>query len=136
MKHVGHRIVRLALALGAIASIWACNAPSFPVPPPGQTTSFTSEVVTDGAGAQKTVWIAHGTPGSVTAFARVLVFDEATAAGVIAQAASDGGYTSPPMDGTRGDRIDISFETVQGELSGSTCFQLVEGASAPTCQPP
>ncbi len=60
----------------------------------------------------------------MSAFARVFVFDASAGAGVIGLAASDGSYTSPPMDGTRGDRVDISFETVQGVLSASTCFQL------------
>ncbi len=136
MNRLRLRIGRLAVALGAVALVWACNAPFIPVPPPGQSASFTTELVSDGAAGQKTVWIAHGLPGSVTAFARVFVFDATNEAGVIALAASDGSYQSPPMDGTRGDRVEISFETVQGDLSQSTCFQLVEGPSAPGCQPP
>lgn len=137
MTKLRFRIVRLLLALGGTAALcWACNAPFIPLPPPAQTAAFSSDLVADGDGGTKTVWIAHGAANSVPAFAQVLVFDTNRAAGVIAGAAADGSYTSPPLDGTRGDRVEISFETVQGEISRSTCFQLVEGATAPGCQPP
>jgi hypothetical protein len=136
MNKLRLRIARLTLALGVVALVWACNAPSIPVPPPGESVRFTSALVPDGAGGQKTVWIANGATNSVSAFARVFVFDATAGAGVIGLAASDGSYMSPPMDGTRGDRVEISFETVQGVLSASTCFQLIEGAAAPACQPP
>jgi hypothetical protein len=137
MTKLRFRIVRLLLTLGgAAASCWACIAPFSPLPPPGQTAAFTSELVADGDGGTKTVWVAHGAANSVPAFAQVLVFDTNRSAGVIAGAAADGSYISPPLDGTRGDRVEISFENVQGEISRSTCFQLIESATAPGCQPP
>ena len=55
MNKLRLRLLRLAVALGAFALCWACNAPFIPIPPPGQTTSFTSALVSDGAGGQKKV---------------------------------------------------------------------------------
>jgi hypothetical protein len=134
VSRLGLRLGRLALALGAACVIWACNAPFIPVPPPGQTTSFTSQVVDDGAGNQKTVWVAHGDATQAPAFARVEVFNETLGVGVIGLAMGDGSYVSPVFDGTRGDRVQISYT---GELhSAAVCFQLIEGASAPRCSPP
>jgi hypothetical protein len=137
MTRLRLRIARLALALGAAALCWACNAPFIPVPPPGQTTSFTSALVSDGAGGQKTVWIAHGEPFKDASLARFYVFDTNRMAGVIAEAAADGSYTSPPLDGAKDDRVDISYEQPGGAVSASTCFQLTDAVTpAPGCQPP
>jgi hypothetical protein len=134
MNKLRLRIARIALALGVAALCWACNAPFIPIPPPGRMASFSSQLVPDGAGGQKTVWIAHGDAYKPASFARVFVFDTELSAGVIAQAAADGSYTAPPMDGTTGDRVEISYETPAFELSTSVCFQLMDGPSAPVCQ--
>ena len=91
------RLGRLATLLGALTLLWACNAPFIPVPPPGAT--FTAELVTDGAGAQKTVWITHGLPSSQASLARYYVFNETLGAGIIATAGTDGTFTGTPMDG-------------------------------------
>jgi hypothetical protein len=125
------RIIRLLLALGAVSAVWACNAPFIPVPPPGQ--SFTSELVSDGAGVQKTVWVAHGEPSDTVAFARVFVLDTDRGTGVIATTLADGSYQSPAMDGTRGDRVEISYESPAGEHMAFVCVQLIEGAQALLC---
>jgi hypothetical protein len=131
MTHLRLRIARLVLALGATAAVWACNAPFIPVPPPGH--EFTKALVADGMGGQKTVWTAHGQPFDEAPFARVNVFEAARGVGVIGLAAADGSYTSPPFEGTEGDRIEVSYETPAGSLSDRFCFLLVEGAPAPTC---
>jgi hypothetical protein len=136
MTRLRLRIARLALALAGATVLWACNAPFIPVPPPGQTASFTKALVADGAGGQKTVWTAHGTPSKNAAFSRFYVFDTDQGSGVIALAAADGHYDSPAFEGTDGDRVEISYETPGGAHSRRVCFQLVEGAMAPTCQPP
>jgi hypothetical protein len=129
------RLARIALALGIAAACWACNAPFIPIPPPQQTTSFRSEIVTDGTGAQKTIWYAHGDANPNTSQARVLVFNSTIGKGVIAEAADDGSYDSQAFDGTKNDRIEISFETPAGALSGSACFLLTSDVpSAPMCQ--
>ncbi|HEV3031197.1 MAG TPA: hypothetical protein VG319_06115 [Polyangia bacterium] len=133
MNKLRPRIARIALALGVAALAWACNAPFIPIPPPGRTASFSSQLVPNGAGGQKTVWIAHGDAYQPASFAHIFVFDTDRSAGVIAQAAADGSYTAPPMDGMAGDRVEISFETPGFVLSTSVCFQLVDGPSAPVC---
>jgi hypothetical protein len=115
--------------------VWACNAPFIPVPPPGQSATFTSALVTDGTGAQKTVWTAHGPANADAAFARFFVFNTARGAGVIAQAAADGSYTAPPMDGTQGDDVEISYERPNGSRTAPVCFELVLGDPAPACVP-
>jgi hypothetical protein len=145
MNKLRLRLARLALALGVAAACWACNAPFIPIPPPGQTATFTSALVSDDGGAPRTVWVAHGPPVNppVTsaALARVFVFDTNRMAGVIAEALDDGSYTSPPMDGDLGDRVEIWFETTQGAVSQSVCFLLTTDVvpsagnvpSAPRC---
>jgi hypothetical protein len=140
-----HRLARLAAALGVAAACWACNAPFIPIPPPGQTATFTSALVSDGAGGQKTVWVAHGPPDKDAAFARFFVFDRELKAGVITTAAADGSFNSPPMDGTENDHVDINFETPAGGVSVPVCFVLTTNTvlvpppngttpSAPQCQ--
>src|SRR5882724_2469110 len=127
MNKLRLRIARIALALGVAALAWACNAPFIPIPPPGRTASFSSQLVPDGAGGQKTVWVAHGGAYQPASFARIFVFDTERSAGVIALAAADGSYTTPPMDGVAGDRVEISYETPAFEVSARVCFQLMDG---------
>ena len=137
MNKLRLRIARIALAIAGAALCWACNAPFIPIPPPQQTVSFSAAMVSDGAGAQKTVWTAHGAAYQNAARAHFYIFDTNRSAGVIAEAADDGSYTSPPMDGTLGDRVEISYETPGGAISSSTCFQLTEDVpSAPRCLAP
>jgi hypothetical protein len=138
MKPLHKRLVRLAAALGAAALCWACNAPFIPVPPPGETATFTSALVADDNGGQKTVWMAHGPANKDMASARVYVFDRTFGAGVIANAAADGSYDSPAMDGKKGDVVEISYERPDRALSGTLCVELtdmavdtVDGPSAP-----
>jgi hypothetical protein len=133
VRRLGLRLGRLAAALGLVSVIWACNAPFIPVPPPGQKTSFTSQVVDDGNGGQKTLWVAQGQTGEAPAFARVSVYDTDRGEGVIGLAMPDGSYTSPQFEGTRGDRIEISYETTEGVHSPNVCFLLMEGETAPRC---
>lgn len=132
MSTLRFRIARIALALGVAAAVWACNAPFIPIPPPGQTATFTSELISDGDGGQKTVWLAHGPANKYAALAagpgalhaRFFVFDTTRMVGVIAEAFDDGSFTSPPMDGTEGDTVAISYETAAGAHSMDVCFQL------------
>ena len=130
------RIARLATLLASFAVVWACNAPFIPVPPPG--ANFTSMLITDSAGAQKTVWITHGLPSGQASFARYYVFNETLGAGIIATAAIDGTFTGTPMDGAMNDRIQLYYQTPGGDYSDSICLLLTEatvvpGGSAPSC---
>ena len=68
------RLLKLATLLGAFTVLWACNAPFIPVPPPG--ASFTSALVDDGAGGQKTVWVTHGLPSTNAAGAYFYIFND------------------------------------------------------------
>jgi hypothetical protein len=132
------RLARLATLLAAFTVVFACNAPFIPVPPPG--ASFTTMLVTDSAGTQKTVWIAHGLPASQAAFARYYLVNERLGAGIIATAGADGTFTGMPMDGAMNDRIVMSYQTPDGDYSDSICLLLTEatvvpGGSAPSCPP-
>jgi hypothetical protein len=106
------------------------------VPPPGQTASFTSALVSDGMGGQKTVWTAHGPANADVAFARVFVFNADRGAGVITVAGGDGSYASPAFDGDAGNRIEITFELPNGTRDEAGCFQLELGPMAPNCPVP
>jgi hypothetical protein len=138
MTRLGLRIARLSLALACAALVWACNAPFIPIPPPGQTATFTSALVADEDGGQRTVWVAHGPANQYATDARFYVFDTAIGKGVIAVAAMDGSYSSPPFDGAMGDQVQISYMTPQGALSTRACFLLTtdvdpQSNSAPHC---
>ena len=82
MNALRRRFLKFTTLLGAVALLWACNAPFIPVPPPGAT--FTSQLVDDGAGGQKTVWITHGLSSNNAAFAYYYVFNETQQHGIIA----------------------------------------------------
>jgi hypothetical protein len=136
MNAMRRRLTRLATLLGAVTLLWACNAPFIPVPPPG--ASFTSQLVDDGAGGQKTVWITHGLPSSNAAFAYYYVINESLVprAGIIAEAGADGTFTGMPLEGTMGDHIRMAYETPDGNQSDSICLLLTEEVSATTGSAP
>jgi hypothetical protein len=144
MTNLKLRLARLALALVGVAAVcWACNAPFIPIPPPGQTATFTSALVADEDGGMKTVWIAHGPPNPSASRAHFYVFNETRLAGVIAEAAQDGSFDSPPLDGALDDRIEINYQPLKGgQPSPVVCFSLTTDApitppntlpSAPLC---
>lgn len=126
------RIFRLAAALGCLTALWACNAPFIPVPPPA--TVFTAQLVSDGAGGQKTVWTTQGLADPRAELAKFFVYDTERAAGVIVKANTDGSYQSPAFDGTRGDHVYVYYQTPNGDDSEVACRQLIEGPDpAPDC---
>jgi hypothetical protein len=136
MNAMRRRLTRLATLLGAVTLLWACNAPFIPVPPPG--ASFTSQLVDDGMGGQKTVWITHGLPSSNAAFASYFIINQSLVppAGIIATAGADGTFTGMPLEGTMGDRIRMAYETPDGNQSDSICLLLTEEVSATTGSAP
>jgi hypothetical protein len=126
--------LKLATLLSVLVVLWSCNAPFIPVPPPGAT--FTSELVTDSSGTQKTIWVAHGLPSTNAAFAVYFVFNERLGTGIIATAGADGTFTGMAMDGALDDHIQLSYRTAAGDYSDSICLLLttaVVGSSAPAC---
>jgi len=137
MNTMRRRLTRLATLLGGVTLLWACNAPFIPVPPPG--ASFSSALVDDGAGGQKTVWVTHGLPSTNAAFARYSVFNVNTGAGTLTTAGADGTFTSAPMDGAVNDHVQVYYETPGGDYSESICLLLTTdvgaGGSAPACPP-
>jgi hypothetical protein len=133
MCSLRRRIARLAVTLGAVMLVWACNAPFIPVPPPNNTM-FTAELVADGGGGQKTVWITSGGPYAAAAQAEFFIVDEPLGSGAVTRANPDGSYQAPAMDGTRGDRVRILFQTPAGDFGPEICRLLMEGpAPAPAC---
>jgi hypothetical protein len=135
MRRLRLRILRLAAALVGVAALaWACNAPFIPVPPPGMI-SFSSQLVSDGNGGQKTVWITQGGPNTDAALAIFYVFDAQQGAGVITTAAADGSFRTLPMDGAAGDQVHIYYRRPKGDYSLETCRVITEGVpDAPLCQ--
>jgi hypothetical protein len=144
MNALRRRFLKFATLLGAVAVLWACNAPFIPVPPPG--ASFTSALADDGMGGQKTVWITHGLPSNNAAGAYFYIFNETyipptgRQGGIIVVAGADGTYTGMPMDGNMGDHVRISYETPAGAQSDSICLLLTTdvvapSGSAPLCPP-
>ena len=119
------RLARLAAVCLAAAAMWACGPVYIPVPPP-DTATFSSEIVTDAAGAQRRLWTASGPPNSNAADALFYIFDSARDAGVIARARADGSYTSPTLEGTEGDQILIYYQDELGRASPSACVILSE----------
>ena len=137
MNAMRRRLARLATLLGAVALLWACNAPFIPVPPPGAT--FTAQLTDDGMGGQKTVWVTHGLSSTHAALARYSIINEATGDGVITTAAADGTFTADPIDGEMNDHIQLYYQTPSGDYSESICLLLTEAVgsngSAPSCLP-
>jgi hypothetical protein len=131
------RLLKLATLLGAFTVLWACNAPFIPVPPPG--AFFKSQLVDDGAGSQKTVWITHGLPSANAANASFTIVNLTTQDGVITMADPDGSYTAPALDGVEGAHIRIAYTTPSGDQSDSICLLLTTdvsaAGSAPACPP-
>lgn len=123
---------RLAVALACVGAVWACNAPFIPVPPP--EASFTAELLTDGTGAQKTVWITNGHPGAQAASAEFFIFDNNAGDGVIVRANPDGSYQAPPFNGNLNDHVYIYYETDDGSYSEADCRVLMDNVDpAPLC---
>jgi hypothetical protein len=139
MNALRRRLLKIATLLGALTIFWACNAPFIPVPPPG--ASFTSQLVDDGMGGQKTVWITHGLPSANAAFATYYVYNERLKDGIIATAGADGTFTGIPLDGMLNDHVQLSYRTPSGDYSDSLCLLLTTdvvpgGVSAPRCPSP
>jgi len=130
------RWLRLGTLLAAAAGLWSCVAPILTVPPPGAVT-FKLAVVTDASGTQMNLWTAEGGPLEQAADADYFLINRTLHGGVIATARKDGSFTSPPMEGSEKDSIQIYYRTPTGDYSDSTCVLLSEGTSLPlaACPP-
>jgi hypothetical protein len=121
----------LRWVLVAALCLLACNAPFIPVPPPENV--FVSQLVADGTGNTRTVWVTEGKPDTRASLAKFFIFNNSRGTGVIVDANADGSYVAPAFDGTAGDRVFLSYVTQDGAESETVCRQLVEGDPAPTC---
>jgi hypothetical protein len=114
---------RWALSVAVAAGLFACAAPSVPIPPPqpermsfevdvaGGTARFSYEPVADYAGAV------------------VYVFNRDAGQGVITTADGDGGVApTEPFPAAEGDEIVVSFE-LESQIA-STCVRLRDGQSS------
>jgi hypothetical protein len=134
MKSPRARWIRIGTLLLAVTGLGACIAPILTVPPPGaEGIAFSSTVITDADGGQRTVWTAQGGPLPEAALAKYYIFDQTVSGGVIAMARADGSFTAPEMDGTVDDHIVVYYVTPAGNYSESVCVLLSAGSSPPLC---
>jgi hypothetical protein len=122
---------RVLLMLPAVMLLFACNAPFIPVPPPNNV--FVQETLTDGTGNSQVVWITQGKPDARASGARFYIFNDTRNLGVIVEATTDGSYVAPPLQGTMGDHVLISYTAPNGDDSAVACRVLTEGDPAPDC---
>lgn len=110
--------------------LWACNAPSFPLPPPGPE-SFSFEQVSQGQ------VVLHVDPNDrIPAAARVTVENLALHVWVGGVARSDGSFDSQSFYASDGDIVQVSFEDPGDESrGGSTCLVVGSYGSAPVVDP-
>jgi hypothetical protein len=127
------RLARIGALLVGLALVWACNAPPIVVPPPA--VSFSSELLTDPTGAQRTFWRAtQPTPLQRAANATFTLYNLDKNQGYITIAGADGTFVSQPMEGTMDDRVSLQYATPQGDYSDSICLLLREATPvAPFC---
>jgi hypothetical protein len=121
-------------ALGAggalVLGLPACSTPFIPLPPPADP-SFSPVAVDDGMGGTTMMW---ETRGSVTgAESKVSVYNASAGEGVIVRSLADGTYVASPLQGQLGDRVEIGFETKDGQRSASICRLLQLGLAQTPC---
>jgi hypothetical protein len=134
MKALRRRLAKLGALLSGLCLLWACNAPSIPVPPPALAVAFASQQAVAPDGGTNTVWTAtQSNPIPRAASARFYLYDLNRGAGIIQIANPDGTFVTGPMEGDAGDRISIYYETSDGDLSDSVCLLLADGPAAMRC---
>lgn len=116
-------MTRWALLVAVAAGLWACAAPSVPIPPP-QPEQMTFDVDL----AAGTARFSYA-PVADYAGAVVYVFNRDAGRGVITTADSDGGVPpTEPFPAADGDEIVVSFE-LESQIA-STCVHLRDGQSS------
>ncbi|MCD6496717.1 MAG: hypothetical protein J7M25_00220 [Deltaproteobacteria bacterium] len=114
--------------LATLLTIWACKAPSFPLPPPDPNQLQVQPYSSDG------FMVITGSPAVVEPNSEVHMFNESKGFGYYFYAGADGAFTSPPMSADEGDRIQF-FYLSNGDSSRPLCF-LVDYSQnpPPECQ--
>jgi hypothetical protein len=109
------RILAPGLLLWII--LWACNTPSFPLPPPTPEALSFEQVGTG-------MVVLHIDPNDrIPPSAVVTVKNIDTQQFVGGPADADGSFDSPPFAGSDGDQIQLSFASDDGQ-GGSLCVIL------------
>lgn len=119
----------LALATALVSP--GCNSNFIPVPPPGDPT-FEPLAVSDAMGGSRQVWQVSGA-GEALRGARIFIFNDSLKVGVIGQANAAGAYTAGLLEGAEGDRVELRYETPDGEQSPAICRLLTVGTSRTPC---
>jgi hypothetical protein len=128
------RRIKLTALFLAFAGLGACVAPILTVPPPGVAQiGFSFRSTTDADGGPRTVWTAQLGPLPSAALATYYLRNRSLEQGVFGSASADGSFTSPELDGTAGDPIQIYYVTPAGDYSESICVLLTAGSSPPVC---
>ena len=110
--------------------LWACNAPSFPLPPPGPE-SFTFEQT-----GQAQVVLDIEANDRIPPGARVTVENLELHIWVGGYAGGDGAFRSIPFDALDGDVVQVSFTDADNdERGGSTCLIVGNYGDTPVEDP-
>lgn len=121
-----HHVVgtmRQWVAAAVVAGLWACAAPSVPIPPP-QPERMSFEVDLDAGTASFSY-----DPVADYAGAVVYVFNRDAGRGIISRADGDGRVApTEPFPAAEGDEIVVSFE-LESQIA-STCVHLRDGQSS------
>jgi len=128
---VRRALTRILLpGVGLLLILWACNAPSFPLPPPGPE-SFAFEQT-----GQAQVSLHIEANDRIMPGARVTVENLGLHIWVGGIASGDGSFTSVAFDAVPGDIVQVSFEDpVDDGRGGSTCL-VVGNFGAPPVEDP
>lgn len=139
LLHRLSRRLRPFLVVGALGlctpivavAVSGCSTPSVPLPPPSVDLSALTFTTTS-AGQISVV----GLPRSSHARAVFYVLDQKSGDGVIATAAADGSFTTPPFGFAVGGVAEIFFVQPDGVRSESTCVtvELSTPLFGATCQ--
>ena len=126
------KILRRILVYGVPAAIllciWACKAPSFPLPPPDR------ESITVDLGSEPTDGLINleGAPMTVPAEVEVRVINIDQNFGMWFYSNPDGSFSSPDIPAELGERMRFYYMD-DGDSSYPICFLVEEGANPPPC---
>lgn len=105
--------------LGLLLILWACNAPSFPLPPPGPEAMHFEQT------AQGLVILRADPNSNIPAEAQIMVWNLDLRVGAGCYAAPDGSFECGPFYGDVGDIVRMTFTDPEDEKrGGSMCYVL------------